>query len=56
MTTTTNLTDAAFRKMAAPWLTGNDEADAKMLKNMFKGVRLTLAQWRQVVAETKAAN
>ena len=39
--------------MVAPWLTGNDESDAKMLRNMFKGVGMTIAQWRQVVAECK---
>ena len=58
MTTTTDnaLTNDAVRKMIAPWLTGNDEKDAKMLSTMFRGMRLTRNQWRQVVAETKSAN
>jgi hypothetical protein len=44
------------QKMIAPWLTGNDEKDAKMLQRMFRPVGLTISQWRQVVAETKAAD
>jgi hypothetical protein len=47
------LTNEAFRKMVQPWLTGDDEADAKSLKKMFKGARLSLTEWRQVVAECK---
>jgi hypothetical protein len=37
---------AATIKMIAPWLTGNDEADAKMLKQMFRGARLAIGEWR----------
>jgi hypothetical protein len=48
--TTTN----EVRNMIKPWLTGNDEKDAKMLKNMFRGVGMSISEWRQVVAETKA--
>jgi hypothetical protein len=46
---------AATIKMIAPWLTGNDEADAKMLKQMFRGARLTIGEWREVVAAVKAS-
>jgi CCR4-NOT transcriptional regulation complex NOT5 subunit len=49
--TTTN----EVRNMIKPWLTGNDEKDAKMLKNMFRGVGMSIREWRQVVKETKAA-
>jgi hypothetical protein len=48
--------DAATIKMIAPWLTGNDEADAKMLKAMFKGVRMSIGEWRDVVLQVKSAN
>jgi CCR4-NOT transcriptional regulation complex NOT5 subunit len=48
--TTTN----EVRNMIKPWLTGNDEKDAKMLKNMFRGVGMSISEWRQVVKETKA--
>lgn len=41
-------------KMVQPWLTGNDERDAKSLAKTFRMVGLTLAQWRQVVSESKA--
>ena len=51
-----NATTAEVRKMIAPWLTGNDEKDAKMLKNMVRGCGMSIGEWRQVVAETKAAN
>jgi len=44
------------QKMIAPWLTGNDEKDAKMLQRMFRAVGLSIGEWRQVVAEVKAAN
>ncbi|MGV2335058.1 MAG UNVERIFIED_CONTAM: hypothetical protein LVR18_27295 [Planctomycetaceae bacterium] len=48
------MTTDAVRNMIQPWLTGNDEKDAQMLRRMFRGVGLSIAQWRQVVAETKA--
>ena len=48
------MTADAVRNMIQPWLTGNDEKDAQMLRRMFRGVGLSIAQWRQVVAETKA--
>ena len=47
--------DAATIKMITPWLTGNDEADAKMLKRMFKGVGMSIGEWREVVQQVKAA-
>jgi hypothetical protein len=50
----TTMTTDAVRNMIQPWLTGNDEKDAQMLRRMFRGVGLSIAQWRQVVAETKA--
>ena len=40
--------------MIKPWLTGNDEKDAKMLRNMFRSVGLSIGEWRKVVAEAKA--
>jgi hypothetical protein len=49
------MTTAEVRKMIAPWLTGNDEKDAKMLQRMFRAVGLSIGEWRQIVAETKAA-
>jgi hypothetical protein len=45
---------AEVRNMIAPWLTGNDEKDAKMLQRMFRAVGLSIGEWRQVVAEVKA--
>ena len=50
-----NATTAEVRNMIAPWLTGNDEKDAKMLRKMFRGCGLSIGEWRQIVAETKAA-
>ena len=47
------MTTQAVRNMVKGWLTGNDEADAKSLSRTFRSVGLTLAQWRQVVAESK---
>jgi hypothetical protein len=41
--------------MIKPWLTGNDEKDAKMLSRMFRAVGFSLGEWRTVVAEAKAA-
>lgn len=43
----------ATKKMIQKWLTGNDEADAKSLSRTFRSVGLTLAQWREVVAQSK---
>jgi len=51
---TEQLTNEAVRNMIRPWMTGNDEADAKMLSRMFRGMGLTRSQWRQVVSECKA--
>lgn len=48
-------TTDAVRKMVKPWLTGNDERDAKMLKTMFRGVGFSIGEWRQVVQEVKAS-
>ncbi len=42
-------------KMIKPWLTGNDEKDAQMLRRMFRGVGFSIGEWRQIVAEVKAA-
>jgi hypothetical protein len=51
MKTNESLTTPAFRAMINPWLTGEVNRDAAMLKRMFRTARLTLAQWRQVVEE-----
>ena len=48
------ITNEAVRKMVREWLTGNDERDAQVLRRKFRATRLTIEQWRQVVAETKA--
>jgi hypothetical protein len=48
-------TTTAVQNMIKPWLTGNDEKDAKMLSRMFRAVGLSIAEWRQVVAEAKGA-
>ncbi len=48
MTTTTEC-----QKMIQPWLTGNDEKDAQMLKRMFRACKMSIAEWRVVVAESK---
>jgi len=45
----------AVRKMVREWLTGNDERDAQVLRRKFRATRMTIEQWRQVIAETKAA-
>lgn len=50
------LTTKEVREMVRVWLTGDDERDARSLSRAFRGVRFTLAQWRQVVAETKATS
>jgi hypothetical protein len=50
------MTTTEVRSMIAPWLTGNNEKDAKMLQRMFRAVGLSIGEWRQVVAEVKAAN
>ena len=50
------MTTTEVRNMIAPWLTGNDENDAKMLQRMFRAVGLSIGEWRQVVTEVKAAN
>jgi len=50
------MTTTEVRNMIAPWLTGNDQRDAKMLQRMFRAVGLSIGEWRQVVAEVKAAN
>ena len=48
------ITNEAVRKMVAEWLTGNDERDAQKLRRKFRSTRMTIEQWRQVIAETKA--
>lgn len=49
------ITTEAVRNMVRPWLTGDDEKDANSLSRTFKMVGLSLAQWRKVITETKAA-
>ena len=48
-------TSATVQNMIKPWLTGNDEKDAKMLQRMFRAVGLSIGEWQTVVAEAKAA-
>lgn len=48
--------DAATISMIAPWLTGNDESDAKMLKRTFRAIKMSIADWRKVVATVKSAS
>ena len=48
-------TTTAVKNMIKPWLTGNDEKDAKILSRMFRAVGLTLGEWRTVVSEAKSA-
>ncbi len=45
---------AEVKKMIQPWLTGNDEKDAKSLQRAFRGVGMSIAEWRQVVSQAKA--
>jgi hypothetical protein len=47
--------DPATINMIAPWLTGNDEKDAKSLKRTFRTIKMTIGEWRQVVKIVKAA-
>ena len=47
--------DTATINMITPWLTGNDEKDAKSLKRTFRAIKMTIGEWRQVVATVKAA-
>jgi hypothetical protein len=49
-----SLTTEASRNVFSKWLTGNDESDAKALQRAFRGARLSITVWRQVVAECKA--
>ena len=49
------MTDAAIRAMISPWLIGDTEADAGMLKRTFRTLGFSLTQWRQVVSETEEA-
>lgn len=51
--TNETLTTPAVRAMIREWLTGDDESDAKRLKRAFRTLRLSIAEWRQVIAETK---
>jgi hypothetical protein len=51
----TMINTPATINMIKPWLTGNDEKDAKMLSRMFRAVGFSLGEWRTVVAEAKAA-
>jgi hypothetical protein len=51
-----SIASPAVLKMIKPWLTGDDEKDAKMLRKMFRGCKMSIGEWRQVVAESKAAN
>jgi hypothetical protein len=48
-------TSTAVQNMIKPWLTGNDEKDAKMLQKMFRAVGLSISEWRNVVSEAKGA-
>jgi hypothetical protein len=45
----------AVLNMIKPWLTGDDEKDAKMLRKMFRGCKMSIGEWRQIIAETKAS-
>ena len=43
----------AVKNMVRPWLTGNDEKDAKSLSRTFRMCKLTIAEWRKVVKQSK---
>jgi hypothetical protein len=43
----------AVNEMIRPWLTGDIQRDAKMLKRMFRGVRYSLSEWMEVVKGAK---
>jgi hypothetical protein len=49
----TELTNPAVRRMILPWLTGNDERDARSLSRQFRSIGFSLPDWRQVIAEVK---
>lgn len=48
------MTNEAVRKMIREWLTGNDERDAQTLRRTFRATGATIADWRKMIAETKA--
>lgn len=48
------LTTEAVRKMIKPWLTGDDERDARNFRRTFRSIGFSVGEWRQVVAEAKA--
>jgi 2-hydroxy-3-keto-5-methylthiopentenyl-1-phosphate phosphatase len=47
------LTTPEVRAMVKPWLTGDVDWDAAMLKRMFRSVGFSLTEWRQVVEEAR---
>jgi hypothetical protein len=49
----TELTNPAVRRMILPWLTGDDERDARSLSRQFRSIGFSLPDWRRVIAEVK---
>lgn len=47
------LTSETEREFIRKWLTGDDEFDARVLRRSFKGLRFSIGQWRQIIAESK---
>jgi len=45
------MTSDAVKNMIRPWLTGNDERDAKSLRM----IGLSISEWREIITETKSA-
>jgi hypothetical protein len=49
------MTSDAVKNMIRPWLTGNDERDAKSLRRTFRMIGLSISEWREIIKETNSA-